>query len=379
MKLLIVRHGQTAANLESVVQTEDSRLSKTGRKQAQALARHLKDERIDAAYFSDLPRAAETADIILSFHRNAKRTPAKELREKDSGAFAGKPYEAYHRARKTSGVSFFEFRAEGGESIADVQRRVASLYEALRAQHKDETVLLVSHQGTIVTLLLYLLEKPFENYADYRMDNTALTVVEVNEGGDRTFHLINSIAHIPRRLVPALYLAPLTPLYDSVASALGYGSVLQRKVLQAAQLQDGGRVIDIGCGTGSFLIELKKALPNTEATGVDADPRMLALAEQKLKRAGVRARLEEKFAEWLLFPPYSFNAAVSVLTFHRLSFSAKKRMAKEVHRILAPGGSFLLADFGARKHIPLIENAGFAVTEAAPRWRMIDFLLAKKR
>lgn len=379
MRLLIVRHGQTSANLESVVQSEDSRLSNIGRKQAEALARHLKDERIDVAYFSDLPRAAETADIILSYHQNTKRTPSEVLREKKAGAFIGQRYEVYRKAREVSGHSFAEFRPEGGESLVDVQARIAQFYRTLLQNHPNETVLLVSHAGAITCLLLHLLQKSFDQFPEYRAENTSLTIIEVDSAGIPTFHLINSVAHVPRKLVPALFFHALTPLYDIITQLVGYGAILQKKVLSVAPIKNESRVIDIGCGTGTFLIELKKAFPSVDATGTDPDSRALAIARRKLDKARVQARLEEQFAEWLFFRPHSFDVAVSVLMFNQLSVPAQKRMLKDTYRILSPGGFLLLADFGGRKHIPLLEEAGFVVHEAAPRWRMVDFLLAQRR
>ena len=66
-RFLIVRHGETVWNAEGRIQGHsDTKLSDHGVLQAQAVARRLADATIDAAYSSDLARASETANIILT-------------------------------------------------------------------------------------------------------------------------------------------------------------------------------------------------------------------------------------------------------------------------------------------------------------------------
>ena len=63
MKLIIVRHGQTDANITGIIQGHgESNLTLLGKKQAQKIALRLKEEKIDYAYSSDLRRAKETAE-----------------------------------------------------------------------------------------------------------------------------------------------------------------------------------------------------------------------------------------------------------------------------------------------------------------------------
>lgn len=63
MRLLLIRHGQTAANVAAQLDTAypGTPLNEKGHEQAQALAERLSDEQIDAVYASDLTRAQETA------------------------------------------------------------------------------------------------------------------------------------------------------------------------------------------------------------------------------------------------------------------------------------------------------------------------------
>jgi 2,3-bisphosphoglycerate-dependent phosphoglycerate mutase len=65
-KLFFVRHGETEDNEDDVVRTKDSKLTDTGRKQAEVAAKQLKSEGVDAIVSSNLPRAKESAHIIAA-------------------------------------------------------------------------------------------------------------------------------------------------------------------------------------------------------------------------------------------------------------------------------------------------------------------------
>ena len=70
MQLVIVRHGETEANVGRVIQGHSgNNLSERGRQQAQCLAERLRHETIDYVYCSDLLRARETAEILANVVR----------------------------------------------------------------------------------------------------------------------------------------------------------------------------------------------------------------------------------------------------------------------------------------------------------------------
>ncbi len=92
MKLILTRHGETEENKSKIFQGHlPTKLSKEGINQVRRLARRLKDEKIDAIYSSDLPRAIDTAKEIAKYHKNACLIFTKELREFDAGELTGKP------------------------------------------------------------------------------------------------------------------------------------------------------------------------------------------------------------------------------------------------------------------------------------------------
>lgn len=152
-----------------------------------------------------------------------------------------------------------------------------------------------------------------------------------------------------RSYIPAAGRDWLLPFYDPVQRLLG-GHKVRRALLDAADLRPGMRVLDVGCGTGSLVVELKRSRPEVEVTGLDPDPLALARARRKLERAGLEARLDEGFADELPYPDASFDRVFSSFMFHHLARDVKEGMLREVRRVLEPGGALHLADFGGEAH-----------------------------
>ena len=105
------------------------------------------------------------------------------------------------------------------------------------------------------------------------------------------------------------------------------------------------RVLDIGCGTGSFLIQIKRTYPNVDAVGLDPDPRALARARRKGKRAGLAFQLDQGFADELPYPDGVFDRVFSSFMFHHLADDERVTTLREVRRVLKPGARFHLMDF----------------------------------
>lgn len=149
-------------------------------------------------------------------------------------------------------------------------------------------------------------------------------------------------------IVPAAGFHWLTPFYDLLCLPFGLGRRFQRGVADRLALTGGERLLDVGCGTGTLLAEVKRRLPEVVVSGIDPDPAILRIAGQRLARRGCRAELQVARAEALPFPDAAFDVVVSTLVLHHLPTQAKHDALREIHRTLRPGGRFLLVDFGAR-------------------------------
>ena len=149
-----------------------------------------------------------------------------------------------------------------------------------------------------------------------------------------------------REYIPALGYEALTPFFDPIQRWLVREGRFKRRLIGQAQLQAGQRVLDLGCGTGTLAIMVKRAQPGVEALGLDADPRMLKAARAKAAREGVAIRFDQGMAFALPYPDASFERVLSSLMIHHLKTPDKEKTAREVQRVLKPGGRLHVVDFG---------------------------------
>lgn len=147
-----------------------------------------------------------------------------------------------------------------------------------------------------------------------------------------------------RTYLPAAGRDLFLPFYDLIAKLLGADAARQT-LFDLAPLRPRDRVLDIGCGTGTFATMLKQRHPGVVVTGLDPDPRALARARHKAEQAGVSVRFDQGFADSLEYPAASFDVVFSSFMFHHLEGSNREKTLREVRRVLKPGGSFCLLDF----------------------------------
>lgn len=90
-----------------------------------------------------------------------------------------------------------------------------------------------------------------------------------------------------RDFVPALGRHELTGAYDRVLAVMTRERRWRCALLSEADPQPGETILDVGCGTGTFAIQLKTASPGSRLIGVDPDKAVLEIARDKARRAGV--------------------------------------------------------------------------------------------
>lgn len=153
-----------------------------------------------------------------------------------------------------------------------------------------------------------------------------------------------SIAHSRQRYIPAAGYHWLLPGYDALAKLMGVERT-RSALLEDAELQPSQRVLDVGCGTGTLAVLIKRAHPDVEVVGIDPDPGALTRAGRKASRAAASIRLDQGTAGALPYEDGAFDRVVSSFLFHHLPADEKARMLREVRRVLAPGGRFAMVDF----------------------------------
>jgi ubiquinone/menaquinone biosynthesis C-methylase UbiE len=147
--------------------------------------------------------------------------------------------------------------------------------------------------------------------------------------------------------LPALRFNALTRFYDPLIAATTRERAFKRRLVELAGVRDGERVLDIGCGTGTLALEIARRSPGSIVSGVDADDAMLNRGRAKARREGVELELDPAMAQDLPYEAESFDVAVSSLFFHHLRRPDKLAVAREVIRVLEPGGRLAIADWGA--------------------------------
>ena len=146
--------------------------------------------------------------------------------------------------------------------------------------------------------------------------------------------------------MPALGYHWLTPFYDAVVGATTRERKFKEALIQQAGLEPGQRVLDLASGTGTLAIWIKQRQPLLDITGVDVDPAILAIASRKAKSANVAVHFDCAPSHNLPYPTAHFDRVTSSLFFHHLSWQDKLRTARELFRVLRPGGELHVADWG---------------------------------
>jgi ubiquinone/menaquinone biosynthesis C-methylase UbiE len=154
------------------------------------------------------------------------------------------------------------------------------------------------------------------------------------------------MAQTKQDYIPALSYRFLTPFYDFIQKYVVRDVRYKTLLIEQANIQPGHHVLDLGCGTGTLAVMAKQAQPAAEVFGLDADPDMLKVAEQKSKELNVPVKFDVGFTNDLPYPDASFDRVMSSIMIHHLKTPDKIKTAREVYRVLKPGGQLHIIDFG---------------------------------
>ncbi|MCS7308972.1 MAG: histidine phosphatase family protein [Armatimonadetes bacterium] len=205
LRVLLVRHGETDWNLQMRFQGQtDVKLNARGIEQAEAIASRLRDEQLQAIYSSDLQRAMQTAHIIARYH-GIPPIPDADLRELSYGVWEGMSREEilasewaelFEKYRRDS----LRYRPPGAEYPEQILERSRRVLQRVVQTHREGTICLVGHGGSLRALLCVALSAPLESFRRIRLDNASLSAIECYPDG-MWVSLLNDTCHLAREKV----------------------------------------------------------------------------------------------------------------------------------------------------------------------------------
>lgn len=185
--LWLIRHGQTLLNKQRRYQGRtDSPLTPFGVRQAQALARRLQRLPFTVAIISPCERARATAAEMLQ-GREILRIEDARWSETDHGRWEGLTYAEVRACFPEEAVARFadalHGRAQGGESLAEVNARVLEAWNSLLSEYPGGRILVVTHAAPIQLILCSITGLAPTDYWRWRVDLGSLTAIDVYGSG----------------------------------------------------------------------------------------------------------------------------------------------------------------------------------------------------
>ncbi|AZV58781.1 histidine phosphatase family protein [Clostridium sp. AWRP] len=170
IELYIVRHGETVWNTEKRMQgRKDSPLTKKGIRQANELAKRIKDIRINVIYSSPLGRAMKTAKILRA-QRNIPIIKDDRLMEIDLGDWEGLDEKEIKVKNSKELYNFGTnpkiYKPDNGEKFEQVKIRAVSLIKDIMNNCAEKHVLIVTHTITLKTMMAYFENTSLEKFWD---------------------------------------------------------------------------------------------------------------------------------------------------------------------------------------------------------------------
>jgi alpha-ribazole phosphatase len=198
-KILLVRHGETEKNSSQRYWGKtDVNLGAVGLRQAEQVRDRLATEKIDYVYTSEMRRAVLTARTIASLHC-LKETHCPELREIDFGQIEGLDFNEVQQQFPAIARMWIERNPElcypEGESLRQLDARLARFKNRLAQHNAEDVVLVVAHSGVLRTLICQLLGLETRNRWDFRIDLASLSIVETYTGA-AVLSLLNDTSHL---------------------------------------------------------------------------------------------------------------------------------------------------------------------------------------
>jgi demethylmenaquinone methyltransferase/2-methoxy-6-polyprenyl-1,4-benzoquinol methylase len=167
--------------------------------------------------------------------------------------------------------------------------------------------------------------------------------------------------------------------YDLVnrVISLGIDQSWRKKTVQALNLPECRRVLDLATGTGDLALQIAELAPeHVSLVGLDPSEKMLEIGRQKIQRAGMQQRIEMVVgdAQALPFEDASFDAVS--MAFGIRNVPDRGKALREMARVTRPGGRIAILELSEPRNGVLGPLARFHVHTVVP---YIGALLSGRR
>lgn len=148
---------------------------------------------------------------------------------------------------------------------------------------------------------------------------------------------------------PALGRPEMTGAYDLAIRLLTREKTWRAALLEQLAPCSDDVILDVGCGTGTFALLIKEAVPSARVVGLDPDPEVLKIAAAKAGAAGIEIEWRQAFAHDADRYGVLFTKAVSSLVFHQVPMEEKRRGIAAMIGAVRSGGEVHVADYARQR------------------------------
>ena len=179
--IFLVRHAEPVGidKQKRYLGQQDPDLSPFGIRQAERLGQAFRNCPIEAVFTSDLLRAVHTASLIVK-NRDCQPEPVSEFREISLGEWEGRTFAEvqaqYPEEYERRGQDIANHRTPGGESFADLQKRVLPAFAKVVEKTKGNSMI-VAHAGVNRVILCHLTGRPLQDLFSIPQDYAGVSIL----------------------------------------------------------------------------------------------------------------------------------------------------------------------------------------------------------
>jgi demethylmenaquinone methyltransferase/2-methoxy-6-polyprenyl-1,4-benzoquinol methylase len=143
--------------------------------------------------------------------------------------------------------------------------------------------------------------------------------------------------------------------YDLLNHTLSFGidKHWRKKGILALKDIQPQTILDVATGTGDLALQAYRLLQPAKITGIDISEGMMQIGRKKVAQAGLSSQINFEWQDCmnLQLPDNSFDAAM--VAFGIRNFEHLDKGLQEIHRVLRPGGKFVIMELTSPEYFPM--------------------------